>query len=178
LRRFGTGLRNSKPFRFMICEYVNAAKFSGDLQLPITNAIILTRKTLLQKFPFDSHYARGNGYREESDFQMNLFTNGYAVYVTNERHSFHLPMSQVRTGGQRSGMLTRIRWAVYYTHYFFGKYYQRYAKRLGLRSPRWLALVAFSVFAAYRETLRPILHPVAMWVAARRRASTEHLPAT
>ncbi len=32
---------------------------------------------------------------------------------------------------------------------------QRYAQRLGLRSPRWLALLAFSIFAAYRETLRP-----------------------
>jgi len=168
LCRFGTGLRNSKPFRFMICEYVNAAKFSGDLQLPITNAIILTRKTLLQQFPFDSHYARGNGYREESDFQMNLFTNGYAVYVTNERHSFHLPMSQVRTGGQRSGMLTRIRWAVYYTHYFFGKYYRSYARRTGLKTPRWAAVAMFAVFSIYRETLRPPVFGLAKWLLRRR----------
>jgi glycosyltransferase involved in cell wall biosynthesis len=168
LRRFGTGLRRSKPFRLLICEYVNAAQFSGDLPLPITNAIILTRKSLLQKFPFDSHYARGNGYREESDFQMNLFTNGYTVYVTNDRHSFHLPMSQVRTGGQRSGALTRIRWAVYYTHYFFGKYYRSYAQRTGLKTPRWAAVALFAVFCIYRETLRPPLFALAKWLLRRR----------
>ena len=163
LRRFGNGLRPGKPFRFVICEYVNAAKFPGDLRLPITNAIILTRKTLLQQFPFDSHYAKGNGYREESDFQMNLFTNGYDVYVTNDRHSFHLPLAQVRTGGQRAGALARIRWAVYYTHYFFGKYYPGYARRAGLKTPRWAAVAIFAVFCVYRETLRPPIFGFAKW---------------
>jgi hypothetical protein len=177
LQRFGSGMRATKPFRPLICEYVNGAKFTGDIAIPITNAIILTKKSLLLKFPFDDHYARGNGYREETDFQMNLFVNGFDIHVTNECHSFHLPLSQVRTGGQRTRPLKRLYWSIYYTHYFFGKYYERYAKRLGLRSPRWLALVAFSIFAAYRETLRPGLHAVAMWVVARRRASAEHLPA-
>jgi hypothetical protein len=129
---------------------------------------------LLLKFPFDDNYARGNGYREETDFQMNLFVNGFDIHVTNDCHSFHLPLSQVRTGGQRTQPLRRLYWSIYYTHYFFGKYYERYARRLGLRSPRWVALVAFSLFAAYRETLRPPLHAVAMRVLARRRRSEEH----
>jgi len=178
LQRFGCGMRAARPFRPLICEYVNGAKFTGDIAIPITNAIILTKKELLLKFPFDDRYARGNGYREETDFQMNLFVNGFDIYVTNECHSFHLPLSQVRTGGQRTRPLERLYWSIYYTRYFFGKYYERYAKRLSLRSPRWLALVAFSIFAVYRETLRPSLHAIGMWVAARRRASTEHLPAT
>jgi len=167
LRRFGNGLRTSKPFRSIICEYVNAAKFSGDIQLPITNAIILTHKALLQRFPFDAHYARGNGYREESDFQMNLFTSGYDIYVTNDRHSFHLPLSQVRTGGQRAPASTRIRWALYYTHYFFGKYYEQYARRTGVRTPRWAAMALFTVFCFYRETLRPPLYRLAKWYLRR-----------
>jgi glycosyltransferase involved in cell wall biosynthesis len=178
LERFGSGLRATKPFRPLICEYVNGAKFAGDIALPITNAVILTRRSLLLKFPFDDYYARGNGYREESDFQMNLFVNGFDIYVTNECHSLHLPLSQVRTGGQRTRARKRLYWSIYYTHYFFGKYYERYAKRLGLRAPRWIALVAFSIFAGYRETVRPPLHAVAMWVLARRRASTDRLPAT
>jgi glycosyltransferase involved in cell wall biosynthesis len=168
LRRFGTGFRRTKPFRFVICEYVNAAKFPGDLRLPITNAIILTRRELLQKFPFDSHYAKGNGYREESDFQMNLFTHGYDVYVTNERHSFHLPMSQVRTGGQRASKLARILWPVYYTRYFYGKYYHSYAQRTGLKTPRWAAIVIFAAFCVYRETLRPPVFGMAKWLLRRR----------
>jgi glycosyltransferase involved in cell wall biosynthesis len=168
LRRFGTGLRDSKPFSALICEYVNGARFPGDLTIPITNAIILTRRSLLLEFPFDDHYARGNGYREETDYQMNLFVNGFDIRVTNDCHSLHLPLSEVRTGGQRTSRLKRLFWSIYYTRYFFGKYYERYAQRLGLRWPRWFAVVAFAIFAAYRETLRPLLHAAWMAGLARR----------
>jgi glycosyltransferase involved in cell wall biosynthesis len=173
LRRFGSGMRNSKAFLPLICEYVNGAKFAGDRVMPITNAIILTRKSLLQRFPFDDYYARGNGYREETDFQMNLFVHGLDIHVTNDCHSFHLPLSQVRTGGQRTMPLKRLYWSIFYTHYFFGKYYDRYARRAGLKSPRWVALLAFSIFALYRETLRPALHSIAMQVLAHRRGSAK-----
>jgi glycosyltransferase involved in cell wall biosynthesis len=168
LLRFGHGMRISKPFRPLLCEGVNGARFCSDITLPITNAIILTRKSLLLKFPFDSYYSRGNGYREETDFQMNLFVNGFDIRVTNDCHSFHLPLSQVRTGGQRTTLLKRLYWSIYYTHYFYGKYYKRYAQRLGLRSPRWFAFFVFSMHAAFRETLRPALHSVAMRILARR----------
>jgi glycosyltransferase involved in cell wall biosynthesis len=170
-QRFGSGIGTGKTFRPLICEYVNGAKFPGDISIPVTNAIILTKKSLLRQFPFDSYYARGNGYREETDFQMNLFVHGFDIYVTNDCHSFHLPLSEVRTGGQRTQPLKRLYWSIFYTRYFFGKYYERYARRLGLRSPRWVALVLFAIFAIYRETLRPILHGIAMRVLARRRAS-------
>jgi glycosyltransferase involved in cell wall biosynthesis len=176
LQRFGTGIGTSKTFRPLICEYVNGAKFSGDISIPITNAIILTKRSLLQQFPFDDYYARGNGYREETDFQMNLFVHGFDIHVTNDCHSFHLPLSQVRTGGQRARPLKRLYWSIFYTHYFFGKYYERYARRLGLKSPRWVAMLAFTIFALYRETLRPILHGIAMQVLARRRAAAERQP--
>jgi len=173
LQRFGSGLRASKAFRPLICEYVNGAKFTGDIVLPFTNAIILTRKRLLQEFPFDSYYARGNGYREETDFQMNLFVHGYEIRVTNECHSFHLPLSQVRTGGQRTAPLKRLYWSIFYTRYFFDKYFDRYARRMKLKSPRWVALSAFALFAVYRETLRPSLHAAAMYVLTKRRGFAE-----
>lgn len=177
LARFGSGLRPGKPFRPLLCEYVNGARFAGDLALPVTNAIILTRRSLLLAFPFDGHYARGNGYREETDFQMNLFVHGFDIYVTNECHSFHLPLSQVRTGGQRTRPLQRLYWSVHYTRYFFGKYYTRYARRIGLKAPRWLAVAAFALFALYRETLRPGLHGIALRALTRRRPAAERLPA-
>ena len=176
LQRFGSGIGTSKTFRPLTCEYVNGAKYTGDIAIPVTNAIILTTRSLLRQFPFDNYYARGNGYREESDFQMNLFVHGFDIYVTNDCHSFHLPLSEVRTGGQRTRPLKRLYWSIFYTHYFFGKYYEQYAKRVGLRSPRWVAFLAFAVFAVYRETLRPILHAIAMQVLARRRASAESHP--
>lgn len=171
--RFGHGLRPGKAFRPLICEYVNGARYDGDLKLPLTNAVILTRKQLLQRFPYDPYYARGNGYREESDFQMNLYVHGYDVVVTNDCHSIHLAPAQVRSGGQRTQMFRRIYWSIYYTHYFYGKYYARYAARFGLLAPRWLAEAAFAVFAVYRETLRPPLYALAQWGWRQRRRWVE-----
>jgi glycosyltransferase involved in cell wall biosynthesis len=162
LGRFGTGLRSSPRFRWLICEYVNGAKFAGDAEQPITNAIILTTRTLLRKYPFDDYYAKGNGYREETDFQMNLFTNGHKIIVTNDVHSFHLPLSEVRTGGQRAAPLWRIYWSILYTRYFYGKYYYNYAARVGLNCPKHAALFLFAVFSIYRELLRPLVYPYAL----------------
>lgn len=178
LRRFGTGLRDAPPFRPVLCEYVNGARFAGDRQQPITNAIILTRRSLLLAHPFDGHYATGNGYREETDYQMNLFVHGHDIWVTNDCHSLHLPMSQVRTGGQRTQTWRRLYWSIHYTRYFYGKYYAAYARRLGLRTPRSVALLAFGVFCAYKELLRPTLHGWAMALLRRRAAQTRLEPGT
>jgi glycosyltransferase involved in cell wall biosynthesis len=177
LRRFGHGLRNAAPFRKLICEYVNAARFSGDLQVPLTNAVILTRRDLLLRFPFDEHYARGNGYREESDYQMSLFVNGYATYVTNDCHSFHLPFARIRSGGQRKGALARLYWSTRYTGYFYRKHYAAYARRVGLRLPRSVALLGFACFALYRETLRPPLYALVKWWL-RRQVAKNHAVST
>lgn len=162
VRRFGNGLRRAAPFRPLLCEYVNGARFEGDRRQPITNAVILTRRSLLLKHPFDARYARGNGYREETDYQMNLFVHGHDIWVTNACHSVHLPLSQVRTGGQRTSAWRRIYWENHYTRYFFGKYYDAYARRVGLAAPRALALAAFGLFSLYKELLRPPLHRIAM----------------
>jgi glycosyltransferase involved in cell wall biosynthesis len=168
LHRFGHGLREREPFMPLLCEYVNGARFTGDRPQPITNAVILTRRSLLLAHPFDPRYARGNGYREETDYQMNLFVHGHDIWVTNDCHSVHLPLSEVRTGGQRTGALRRIYWENHYTRYFYGKYYHAYARRVGLGAPKVVALAAFALFSVYKELLRPSLHRLAMAMLERR----------
>src|SRR5262249_21474582 len=116
----------------------------------------------LRRFPFDPHYARGNGYREETDYQMNLFVHGYRVLVTNDVHSIHLPLSQIRRGAQAVPRWHRVYWSGRYTRYFYRKYYATYAARVGLRVPGGVALMAFAGFAVYREYLRPALYDLAM----------------
>lgn len=164
LVRFGNGLRPSPLVYYTICEYVNGAIFEGDRKVPITNAIILTRKDLLVKYPFDDHYAIGNGYREESDFQLGLMKAGYDLYITNDAHTVHLPMSQVRTGGQRVKRFDRIYWSVANTKYLYDKYYEVYSNKLGLWAPKPVAIGMYAVFALYKELIKPLIYPVAMAV--------------
>jgi GT2 family glycosyltransferase len=178
LHRFGDGFRRGKPFRFTLCEYVNGAIFRGEIDVPFTNAIILTHLRLLLDFPFDPYYARGNGYREETDYQMNLFCRGYRILVTNNTHSIHLSAAQIRTGGQRTSHWSRVFWSVWYTGYFHRKYYASYAARVALRTPLWLALGMYFIFAIYREFLRPIAHRTALSILQRRHARAARLPST
>jgi glycosyltransferase involved in cell wall biosynthesis len=160
--RFGKGMRSVKFFNPLVCEYINGAIINGNLKVPFTNANILTRLNLILKYPFDSYYNRGNGYREETDYQMNLYVNGFDIFVTNDCHTFHLPMSSVLTGGQRVSRMSRVYWSIFYTKYFFSKYYSKYAQRYGSRIPKSGALLMFCFFALYREFLRPTLYRVVM----------------
>lgn len=158
--RYGNGMRQGKIFWPLLCLCRNSAIFLGDQKTPITHAVILTKKSLLNAFPYDSMYSRGNGFREESDYQMNLFVNGYSIYTTNDCCTLHLPMSEVTGGGQRASTLSRVYWSIFYTKYFFDKYYISYAKRINQKTPAWVALTAFSAYILYKEVLRPTLYRV------------------
>lgn len=177
--RFGHGLRHSPTHYLAICEYVNGAIFEGDAKVPFTNAIILTRKDLLQKYGFDPHYAKGNGYREETDYQLNIFVNGHDIYITNDCHTMHLPLSEVKTGGQRVKPFVRIKWSFLNTAYLFDKYYAPYAAKVGLKLPKFLSLALFGVFVSYKELVRPSLYFVYKRISSickkycRSRISTE-----
>ncbi len=157
LKRFGSGTRGVAMFRALTCILVHEAYMHGDVELPLTNPVILTRTDLLRQFGFDRYYARGNGYREESDYQMNLFVHDYPIVVTDECHSFHINIALVKTGGQRVDRWRKAYWAIFYTNYFYGKYWQRYAPRVGLRIPRYAAVAAFAGYYIYTTFLRDMV---------------------
>ncbi|MBV9829470.1 MAG: glycosyltransferase family 2 protein [Alphaproteobacteria bacterium] len=171
LRRFGSGIRSGPPYRALLCEHVTGARFSGDIEVPFANAVIITPTALVRQYGFDPAYARGNGYREETDYQMNLFVSGHRILMTAEVHSIHLSPAQVRTGGQRVNRWRRLYWTIFYTAYFYRKYWDRYRTRLGIRMPRRLAVAWFAVFATYREMLRPTLYRM-VFAVMRLRGST------
>ncbi|MFZ3484615.1 glycosyltransferase family 2 protein [Sphingomonas sp. 3-13AW] len=162
LARFGDGMRRTAPFNYALCETVNGAVFTGAISLPITNSNILTRKEHVLKFGFDPHYSAGNGYREESDFQMRLFLAGLPVLASNDAHSLHLPMAEVRTGGQRIRRMRKFLWSVRYNSYFLDRHYRAYADRVGLRQPLWAARWKAAAYLAWRNFLRPPLYAIAM----------------
>jgi glycosyltransferase involved in cell wall biosynthesis len=155
IEEFGYGSSRRAPFKKLFCEFRVEARFRGDLTSPLTHSVILTRKELLEKYGYDSFYAKGNGYREESDFQLNAFINGHTILVTNDTHCVELSRQENPSGGQRVGRLQRLFWNVYYTNYFYRKYYKRYAERLGLPVPRQVAIAAFAVYQLHMLFIRP-----------------------
>jgi glycosyltransferase involved in cell wall biosynthesis len=155
--RFAAGFSDFEPFHRSVCEFNPDARFVGDVKMPLTNSVILTTKRLLEQYGFDPHYNRGSCFREESDYQMNLFTNGYDIVVTSAVHSIHLHRIECQSGGARRSRMSRYYWAVSYNHYFYGKYYERYAARVGLRLPRPAAEALFALYQVYFLFIKPVV---------------------
>jgi len=157
---FGNGLSSLPPFRTLVCEFREDARFEGDVSLPLTNPVILTRKSLLQELSYDPFYAKGNGFREESDFQMHAFVKGHTILVTNDAHCVELSRQENPSGGNRVNHFTRLYWNVYYTNYFYRKYFDRYARRVGLPIGRRTAIVLFAVYQIHSLFGRPIFRRI------------------
>jgi glycosyltransferase involved in cell wall biosynthesis len=157
VHRFADGLTNAKPFGRIVCEFNPEARFTGDRKMPLTNSVLLTTKALIEQYGFDSHYRRGSCFREESDFQMNLFTSGHDILVTNDVHSIHLHRTECTQGGARRSRFSRYYWAVRYNRYFYKKYYDRYAARVGLRLPRQAADALFALYQVYFLFIKPVV---------------------
>lgn len=155
---FGNGTLDLPLLKATVCELRHDARFSGDVKVPFTMTMGITRKELLERFSYDTYYCRGNGYREETDYQMNAFVNGYDMLVTNDVHYVELSRWENRSGGHRMSRFHQLYWSVYFTHYFFKKYYDRYAKRLGLKTGRHTALLLFTLQQFYALFIRPIRH--------------------
>ncbi len=152
INRFGHGdSKKHNPFNFLRFAHVPDAYFEEEVQIPLTHALILTTKDLLKKFPFDPFYSQGNGFREESDFQMNAYVNGKVIVTTNATHCMHLHPENVGQGGQRSSPLKRLWYSYYYTNYFLKKYYAALKRRGSVQYPRQMAMFFYlcSLFAEY-----------------------------
>lgn len=159
LARFGNGFRRRAPFDKWTLELVNAAKFDGDVVLPFTNSIILTRTKDVRAIGFDEFYgAYGSGYREESDYQLSLSLSGRDVVMTNRVHSIHLPMTTVKTGGARSSAWSRMQAMVRNNNHFYDRHYDGFRRKFGAPLPKWLAKALYAAFACHRVFLHPTLY--------------------
>lgn len=171
---FGNGISSLSPFRTLVCEFREDARFDGDISLPLTNPVILTRKALLRELSYDPFYAKGNGFREESDFQMHAFVKGHTILVTNDAHCVELSRQENPSGGNRVNHFARLFWNIYYTNYFYRKYFDRYARRVGLPIGRRTAIVIFAVYQIQalfgRPLFRRIKSRLGEWCAPLRRS--------
>jgi len=155
IKRFGDGLLSEETFDKLRFQIRTDAIHQSDIEVPFTHAIFITKKELLQKYSFDTFYSKGNGFREESDFQMNLFCNGGKILVTNDVHCVHMHLSEVKSGGQRVNRLKRFYWTIYYTNYFLDKYFNSCKSKLGINYSKSIAKILYLFITTYTFFIRP-----------------------
>jgi glycosyltransferase involved in cell wall biosynthesis len=141
--RFGYGTIDQEFFDFKTFTHNPGARFKGDITLPLTHSLILAQKSLLLRFPYDEYYSKGNGFREESTFQMQAFIHDYDIVVTNDTHCMHMHEHDVRRGGQRSSHFRRFYYNVVYTKRFYDMYYHGIKERLKVKRTKNAALAFF-----------------------------------
>lgn len=154
ITRFQQGDQDLPPFDFRRFYINSEARFEGDIELPFTHAIFLARKELLLSYDIDTFYSRGNGLREESDLQANIYARGGKIIMTNDTHSVHMHPSEVTSGGQRVGRFAKLFWSIYYTSYFFKKYYNPIMKRQGKSGCYLQGIMVYSVLRIYPSFIR------------------------
>lgn len=157
IKRFGNGLSEGSVFDKYRFQIKTDMVHTEDIEVPFTHAIFLTKKSLLEKYSFDTFYSKGNGFREESDFQLNLFCNGGKILVTNEVHCVHFHLSEVKSGGQRVNRISRFYWTLYYTNYFLNKYFNKVRKELGIPYSLIIGKLIYFILTFYTFFLRPFL---------------------
>jgi glycosyltransferase involved in cell wall biosynthesis len=164
--RFGIGLQDGLPFDYRFFHIGLDARFQGDIELPITHAVFLARRELLLFHDFDTFYRRGNGFREESDVQAEIYCAGGKIVMTNDTHSVHMHPSEAPRGGQRTGHFSYFFWSTLYTAYFFSKYYNAIMKRQN-RPERFLRGIALysicNTMMHYPFWFRPVI-AVRSWI--------------
>jgi len=132
--RFGNGIVKGQNFNYELLKFNPFSEINALSEIPFVHALFLTTKTLLKKYSFDDFYCNGNGYREETDFQINIHLNGYANYITNKVKCYHLSNLDVQAGGQRSNRFKKFYWTIFYNNYFLNKYYLKYKEKHELKN--------------------------------------------
>lgn len=137
---------------------IDASKrVSQSMCVPMTHALFMSRRSLLAELRFDEDIKSGNGYREESTFQLKCFCRGFDIVLVPNLYCFHYHKSDVSQGGQRTGHFTRLL-AVYINNYkFFKRYHSCASARLG--KTRGLLLAQLTFFAKFilSSYLKPLV---------------------
>lgn len=157
IKRFGNGLNSGPVFGSVRFKVYTDAIFQSDITMPFTHGIFLTTKKLLLEYKIDPFYSQGNGFREESDFQVNAFVNGHKILVTNDTHCVHMNMKEVRTGGQRVSRIKRYYWSVFYTSYFLKKYFNKLRTKMNIGYSYHFAIVFYALAELYDFFIRPFV---------------------
>jgi len=138
----------SRPYfdtrRLLLCPWANPGEVR---EYPFVTAIVLWPADLFQSgLRFYEGYG-GNGYREETDPQLNAAMNfGAKIFLAHNAHCFHLPpeIAYAKKGGQRRGGRLWFEYWVLRNNFVFLKRFAPYLKGKFKIHPisTWLYLAA------------------------------------
>lgn len=97
-------------FNYRYFEGCYQKKVNKICNIPFGHALILVPKAAYCSVNYFEGYAV-NGFREESDAQIQMTKNGYSIYYTSETCCYHFPGNFNKKGGQHGH--TRLKYEAY-----------------------------------------------------------------
>jgi GT2 family glycosyltransferase len=136
---------------------------TADLETPFLSGIILARREVLRRFPYDPRL-RGNAWREETSLFLSAVAAGYRCVLTPRTASLQLGQWE---GGQRLGRLSYEYWAIRNNWRFLRRHRVVLAQIGAIRGP--LSAQSTFVLARLRSVLVGTVR--ARWSRVRARRS-------
>lgn len=153
-------LREGKLFDYNLIKFNPFCKIIKNELVPFTHALFVTRREYFINHMADNIYSKGNGYREETDFQMSLYLKGYHNYILTDVYCFHLSVKDVPLGGQRLNRFKKFFWTVALNNYFISKHYREYQEKNKLRQSMLMAKFYFFNDQLNQMFIKPILNKI------------------
>lgn len=91
-------------FDYQLLEGYFRLKVDRDIELPFGHAIILVPRVAYSGISYYENY-KVNGYREETDAQIQMVKNGYKFIYTCDTECYHLSHKHIEKGGQHTKSL-------------------------------------------------------------------------
>ncbi len=119
-----------------------------DIEVPFAHALILVPKDAYAGIKYFEHY-RINGYREESDAQVQMVKNGFRIIFTSDTECYHFPSSETESGGQhKSGLIKQELYKIINTAIFYDRHYNFLKVKYNLKSTKFKMKLDFAINSA------------------------------
>lgn len=152
-------LTQNKIFDYNLLKFNPYGRLVKDVnRLPFTHALFLTKRDLFLKYYDESFLlSKGNGYREETVFQIKIWLEGYENFILKKTSCFHLNKKDVLLGGQnQSNRFKKLFWTCVLNYYFLNKYFIPYKEKTGIQGGFFYIFFLFIYDEFNQLFLRPI----------------------
>lgn len=140
-------------FDYKLFEGYYGKKITSDKEVPFGHALIMLPASAYEDCRYYEKYG-GNGYREESDAQVQLSIKGYRIIFTSETCCYHFPHAQTE---MQSGQHTMPRFCYEFfkiknTFIFYDRFYPFFKSHYPIKSTK-NELKLYFVGKVFRENL-------------------------
>ena len=104
------------------------------IEIPFAHAILLVPKSAYDNISYYEDYKK-NGYREETDAQVQMVERGLKILYTSKSRCFHLKRKEEDKGGQHSnGFLTYELYKIRNNNIFINRHYDFFKEKYKVKS--------------------------------------------